>query len=199
MKAMKMITDPESFQLLADQTRRKMVFLLRVKDMTVSQIAGELNLTPQAVYHHIKKMQKADLVEVSREERLGHLIESYYRATAESFYLSMGSTGGSPSSRKIAIEQVKMALDMLPKLGFKLDYTEEQVAKLVDIRSKIENEAKMKKLEESVSSCCKDVDFGTSMLLTEFADTLQTTDAEYKNKVEVSRKLRELLFSLVKK
>ena len=199
MKAMKMITDPESFQLLADGTRRKMVFLLRVKDMTVSQIAAELNLTPQAVYHHIKKLQKADLVEVSREERLGHLIESYYRATAESFYLSMGSTGRSSSSRKIAIEQVKMALDMLPKLGFKLDYTEDQVAKLVDIRSKIENEAKMKKLEESVSSCCKDVDFGTSMLLTEFADTLQTTDAEYKNKVEASRKLREMLFSLVKK
>lgn len=199
MKAMKMITDPEAFQLLADQTRRKMVFLLRVKDMTVSQIAAELNLTPQAVYHHIKKLQKADLVEVSREERLGHLIESYYRATAESFYLSMGTTTGSAGSRRVAIEQVKMALGMLPKLGFKISYTEEEVAKLVDIRSKMEDEAKMKKLEESVSSCCKDVDFGTSMLLTEFADTLQTTDAEYKNKIEASKKLRELLLSMVKK
>jgi hypothetical protein len=94
---------------------------------------------------------------------------------------------------------VKLALDMLPKLGFKLDYTEEQVAKLVDIRSKIEDEAKMKKLEDTISNCCKDVDFGTSLLLTEFAETLQTTDAEYKNKIEASRKLRELLFSLVKK
>jgi DNA-binding transcriptional ArsR family regulator len=199
MKAMKMITDPEAFQLLADQTRRKMVFLLRVKDMTVSQIAAELNLTPQAVYHHIKKLQKADLVEVAREERVGHLIESYYRATAESFYLSMGKTSGSSSSRKVAIEQVKMALDNMLKLGFKLDYTDEQAAKLVDLRSKMEDEAKVKKLEETISSCCKDVDFGTSLLLTEFAETLQTTDAEFKNKVEASRKLRELLFSLVKK
>ena len=199
MKAMKMVTDPEAFQLLADQTRRKMVFLLRVKEMTVSQIAGELNLTPQAVYHHIKKLQKADLVEVSREERLGHLIESYYRATAESFYLSMGKTCAHPGSRKVAIEQVKLALDMLPKLGFKLDYTEEQVAKLVDLRSKTEDEAKMKKLEDAISSCCTDVDFGTSLLLTEFAESLQTTEAEFKNKVEASRKLRDLLFSLVKK
>jgi DNA-binding transcriptional ArsR family regulator len=199
MKAMKMITDPKAFQLLADETRRKMVFLLRVKDMTVSQIAAELNLTPQAVYHHIKKLQKADLVEVSREERLGHLIESYYRATAESFYLSMGTTSGSAGSRKVVMEQVKMALDKLPKLGFKLSYTEEQVAKLVDIRSKIEDEAKMKTLEESIAGCCKDVDFATSTLLTEFAATLQTTDAEYKNKLEASRKLRELLFSFVKK
>lgn len=199
MKAMKMITDPKAFQLLADETRRKMVFLLRVKDMTVSQIAAELNLTPQAVYHHIKKLQKADLIEVSREERLGHLIESYYRATAESFYLSMGKTGGSAGSRKVAIEQVKLALDNLSKLGFKLDYTDEQVAKLVDIRSKIEDEAKMKKLEDTISSCCKDVDFGTSLLLIEFAETLQTTDAEFKKKVEASRKLRELLHALVKK
>lgn len=196
---MKMITDPAAFQLLADETRRKMVFLLRVKDMTVSQIAAELNLTPQAVYHHIKKMQKADLIEVSREERLGHLIESYYRATAESFHLSMGKTSGHSGSRKVAIEQVKMALGMLPMLGFKLDYTEEQVAKLVDLRSKIEDEAKVKKLEETISSCCKDVDFSTSLLLTEFAETLQTTDAEYKSKEEASRKFRELLLSLIKK
>jgi DNA-binding transcriptional ArsR family regulator len=194
-----MITDPEAFQLLADETRRKMVFLLRVRDMTVSQIAAELNLTPQAVYHHIKRLQKADLVEVSREERVGHLIESYYRATAESFYLSMGKTKGHSGSRKIVIEQVKLALDMLPKLGFKLDYTEEQIAKLVDLRSKIEDEAKVKKLEDTISSCCTGVDFGTSLLLTEFAETLQTTDAEFKNRVEATKRLRELLFSLVKK
>jgi len=28
--------------------------LLRVKEMTVGQLAAELNLTPQALYHHIK-------------------------------------------------------------------------------------------------------------------------------------------------
>ncbi|MFO7618288.1 MAG: ArsR family transcriptional regulator [Thermoplasmata archaeon] len=45
MQTVKMITDPEAFQLLADETRRKMIYLLRVKDMTVSQIAEQMGLT----------------------------------------------------------------------------------------------------------------------------------------------------------
>ncbi len=197
MKSMKILTDPEAFQLLADATRRKMVFLLRVKEMTVSQIAAELNLTPQAVYHHIKKLQKADLVEVTREERVGHLIESYYQTTAESFHLNMGKTSVRPGSRKMAIEQVKSALDVLPKLGFKLSYTEEQAAKLVDLRSKLECEEKMKKLEDAISGL--NVDIATSLLLTEYAQALDTTDEEFDDQIEASKELRELLFSLVKK
>ncbi len=73
-------------KLLGDETRRKIVFLLRAKEMTVSKIADELNVTPQAVYHHIKKLVETELVEVTREVRVDHLIESYYRATAEVFH-----------------------------------------------------------------------------------------------------------------
>jgi DNA-binding transcriptional ArsR family regulator len=67
MKAIKVVDDPEKFKLLADDTRRRIVFLLRAKEMTVSQIASTLEVTPQAIYHHIKKLQKADLVKVTRE------------------------------------------------------------------------------------------------------------------------------------
>jgi predicted transcriptional regulator len=63
MKSLKIISDPEAFQLLGDETRRKIVFLLRVKEMTVSQISAELNVTPQAVYHHIKKLQTAEMID----------------------------------------------------------------------------------------------------------------------------------------
>ena len=90
MKAFKVIKDPEAFRLLADETRRRVIYLLRAKDMTVSQIAAELNLTPQAIYHHIRKMRDTGLVEVAREERVDHFIETYYRATAEIFNFSHG-------------------------------------------------------------------------------------------------------------
>ncbi len=96
MKSLKVISDPEAFQLLGDETRRKIVFLLRVKEMTVSQISAELNVTPQAVYHHIKKLQTAEMIEVTREERVGHLIESYYRTTAEVFICSVGNASSNP-------------------------------------------------------------------------------------------------------
>ena len=110
MQHLKLIRDPEAFQLLGDETRRKIIFLLRVKEMTVSQIAADLNITPQAVYHHIKKLQKADLIEVAREERVGHLIESYYQATAESFMFHIGPTD---PTQKLAQEQVRNVLNAL--------------------------------------------------------------------------------------
>jgi predicted transcriptional regulator len=197
MKAMKMVTDPKAFQLLADETRRKMVFLLRVKEMTVSQIAAELNLTPQAVYHHIKKLQTADLVEVVREERLGHLIESYYRTTADSFYLSMGKTPLRAGSRKVAIEQTKSALNALQKLGFKMVYTDDQAAQLVDLRAKMEDEERAKKCEEAISKL--DLDFATNILVADYTEILSVTDDEFEKNLNTAKKMRELLLSLVKK
>src|SRR5512139_527030 len=94
MKAVKHISDPEGFKILADETRRKIIFLLRAKELTVSQIADELNLTPQTVYHHIKRLVEAGMVEVTREVRVDHLIESYYMATAEVFHMTVGKTSG---------------------------------------------------------------------------------------------------------
>ena len=108
MKAIKVIKDPKAFYLFADETRRKIMHLLRVKEMNASQIAAELDLTPQAVYHHIKKLLKGGLVEVSREERCGHLIESYYRATAELFSFSQGkTTAKSLRDKKQAEERIE--------------------------------------------------------------------------------------------
>jgi len=198
MKPLKTITDPEAFQLLADETRRKIVFLLRVKEMTVSQIAAELNITPQAVYHHIKKLQKADLVEVVREERLGHLIESYYRTTAESFNFTVGKAHAQTSrGRKVVIEQTKTALNALKKLGFKPHYTEDQVSRLVDIQAKLEEECKCRKHEDAISEL-EDLDFPTRLTVAEYAEILSMTDADFKKNIEAKKKLRELLLTLIK-
>src|SRR3972149_142093 len=114
MKAFKTIRKPEAFQLLADETRRRIVYLLRAKEMAVSQIASDLNLTPQAIYHHIRKMRDADLVEVAPQERVDHFIETYYRATAEVFNLSHGE--GQPQA--VAEAKTLEAIQGLAKAGF---------------------------------------------------------------------------------
>ena len=68
MRTFKFIRDPNAFELMADDTRRRVVYLLRAKEMTVGQIHHELQLTPQAIYHHIRKLLDAGLVEVAKEE-----------------------------------------------------------------------------------------------------------------------------------
>jgi DNA-binding transcriptional ArsR family regulator len=195
LKPIKAIKDPEAFQLLGDETRRKIVFLLRVKEMTVSQIAAELNLTPQAVYHHIKKLQKADMVEVTREERIDHLIESYYRTTAETFFCSVGKT---PRSRELAEDQVRTVLNALKKLGFNLEFDENQISQLIDVWSKLDEYKGSEKFEDAIADL-NDVDFLTKQTVQKYAEIVSMSDKEFSKQQELKKKFRDLLISLVKK
>ena len=195
MKPIKAIKDPEAFQLLGDETRRKIVFLLRVKEMTVSQIAAELSVTPQAVYHHIKKLRKGGMVEVAREERIDHLIESYYRATAETFFCSVGKT---PRSRELAEDQVRTVLNALKRLGFSLEFDENQISQLIDVWSKLDEYKGSEKFEDAISNL-DEVDFLTKQTVQKYAETLAMSDEEFVRQQELRKKFRDLLISLVKK
>ncbi|MDH5439799.1 MAG: winged helix-turn-helix domain-containing protein, partial [Candidatus Bathyarchaeota archaeon] len=163
MKPIKVINDPEAFQLLGDETRRKIIFLLRVKEMTVSQIAAELNITPQAVYHHIKKLRNGDMIEVAREERIDHLIESYYRATAETFYCSVGKT---LRSTELAKEQMRSILNALKRLGFSLEYDENRISQLLDAQRRLKECCGFGKFEDAIADL-EDVDFITKQTVQE--------------------------------
>jgi len=195
LKPIKAIEDPEAFKLLGDETRRKIVFLLRVKEMTVSQIAAELDITPQAVYHHIKKLRKASMVEVTREERVDHLIESYYRATAETFFCSVGKT---PIGRELAKDQMRIVLNALKRIGFNLEFNENQISQLIDVWSEIDKGCCSEKFEDAISNL-DNVDFLTKQTLHEYAETLSISDEEFVKQQELRKKFRDLLLSLVKK
>jgi DNA-binding transcriptional ArsR family regulator len=195
MKPFKTIQDPEAFQLLADETRRKIVFLLRVKEMTVSQIAAELNVTPQAVYHHIKKLLKGDMVEVTKEVRIDHLIESYYRTTAETFNCSVGKTSHGAKAIK---EQTSIALKALKTLGFKIDYNEDVISRLAELQVGLEDCCGSGKFEDKISEL-DDVDFLTKQMVSEYAEDISMSDKDFDKQQELKKKFRELLRSLVKK
>ncbi len=195
MKAIKVVNDPQEFQLLADGTRRKIIFLLRATEMTVSQIASNLGLTPQAIYHHIKKLQKADLVTVEREERVGHLIESYYRATAEAFLCSVGVT---PSGREFFEKQTKTTLDALVRIGFKLEYDEDDIQHLIEKQDELLKCCGEKDYEENLKDTLDDIDNNTLALVKDFGTLIASTDEEFKKKQQLQREFRDALKSLEK-
>lgn len=195
MKAIKAINDPKAFQLLADGTRRKIVFLLRAKEMTVSQIAAGLNITPQAVYHHVKRLKKGDLIEVSKEVRVDHLIESYYRATAETFICSVGRVS---QDREYTKEQVTTVLQALKKLGFNLEFDEDQISQLVDLQVELEHDCCSSNFEDEISEL-DDVDFLTKQTVQKWAQTLSMSDEEFVRQQLITKKASDLLRSFVKK
>lgn len=202
MKAIQVLRDPEAFKLLADETRRKILYLLRVKDMTVSQLASELDLTPQALYHHIKKLLEGGMVEVAREERIGHLIESYYRAAAEDFLLSSGKLSAQTlRDKKLALEQVTVVLNALKKLGFNLDFDKDKISRLVDLRAELttectKNDEKCIRVEEEIWNM-DDLNFLTKQIACDFSTTLLMSDEGFVRQQETRKKLRDLLLSLV--
>lgn len=193
MKAFKTISDPEAFQLLADETRRKIIYLLRAKEMTVSQIAGELTLTPQAIYHHVRKMRDAGLVEVAREERVDHFIETYYRATAEIFHMAWGEG----TSQAHAEQKVLESLKALSKIGLAVEADPAVVSRLVALEMRIEKLGEKTEYSEAIASL-EDVDFFVKQGVSELAKVLKMSDAEFDEYLALIREHRELLRSLVK-
>jgi DNA-binding transcriptional ArsR family regulator len=193
MQHIKLIRDPEAFQLLGDETRRKIIFLLRVKAMTVSQMAADLNLTPQAIYHHIKKLLNASLVEVAREERVGHLIESYYQATAESFMFHIGPLD---PTQTVAQEQVRNILNALQRLGFPLNFRDEDIKHILEIQSKMNTCCGAEQFVDQIAKL-DDVDFLTKQMIEKYAETLSMSDAEFHEQQELQVALRQLLHSLI--
>lgn len=200
MKAVKVIKDPKTFQLLADDTRRKVIYLLRVKEMTVSQLASELNLTPQAVYHHIKKLLKGELVEVAREERVGHLIESYYRATAECYSLKEGKASAQTlRDKKLTKEQMTTVFNVLRKLDFHLDFDEDTFNQLINLQAQLEDCCTGIEKHEDVIYNMDELDWITRSQVESFVKNLSMSDEEFNRQHEIQRKFRNLLKSLVEK
>ena len=195
MKAVKVISDPEACRLLADEKRRSIIYLLRAKEMTVSQIADELNLAPQNLYHHIKKMLEADLVEVTREVRVGSLIESYYRATAEVFQITVGQTSG---SKELQTANIAAILASLKKIGFNITYNEEDIAKLSELTMKLDNNPVPKEYDAAISNL-EDIDLLVKQGLQEYTVILSMSEEQLKRKNALKQEFQNTLRSLANK
>jgi len=50
------------FQALNDETRRKIIDLLKAEDMTAGEIAEHFDISKPSISHHLDKLKQADLV-----------------------------------------------------------------------------------------------------------------------------------------
>ncbi len=190
MKEQKVIRDPGAFQLLADQTRMKIVYLLRANEMTAGQLAQALDLTPQTIYHHLKKLKEVDMIEVSKEERSDHLVESYYRATAGLFIFADGPC----ADEKHGAERMRFVLKGLDGLGFHIAINEKRVSQLSKLREELRGVREDPDLIAKVYDL-DNVDSSIGRDLIEFATMMKMDDREFERCLEVQRTLREWLLS----
>ncbi len=190
MKAFKVIRDPKGFEIIADKTRRRIIYLLRARELSVSQIADELDVTPQAIYHHIRKLLQGGLIEVAKEERIGHFIETYYKATAEVFEFTYGETSG----QEYGEVETREAIRAIEKVGFVLKVDDETIAKYVNLLTKIDTIGSIPELEEKIAEM-EDVDLLTSQHARKIARHLSMTDKQFDEILALEREARTLLKS----
>ena len=55
------------FKALNDTTRREILELLKEKDLTAGEIAGEFNISKPSISHHLDLLRQAGLVESVKE------------------------------------------------------------------------------------------------------------------------------------
>lgn len=157
--------------------------------MTVSQIAGELGFTPQAIYHHIRKMRKCGLVDVSREERVGHFIETYYRSAAEIFQFSLGEGKLTYANE----ERVGEAMECLHKLGIISKVPEkDELCKIVGMMDSMARAKGGNKHLEKIAAM-DEADLFVKETMMEFAEMVALTDHRLEEQLRMRRELRALL------
>jgi len=103
LKDFLIIKDPQVAKLFADPTRRDILHNLRHREMPPCQLAKILNKHVSSISYHLNALEEAGLVELSRTEVKGNLVERFYRATARMFIISYTlSEGLVPESEDVA-------------------------------------------------------------------------------------------------
>jgi DNA-binding transcriptional ArsR family regulator len=195
IRSFKFVTNPKAIDAVADETRRKIIYLLRAKEQTVSQLAEALGKTPQAIYHQIRKLTEAELVEVAREERVGHFIETYYRATAEVFEFRHGEPGAGRGGGKY---HVTSGLQALPKIGIPVNLDKDTVEQINMLKARISDREVDPELEEKIMSL-EDVDFLGKQHLYFFAKYAKMSNKEFEENIADEREIMRLLKSMTKR
>lgn len=74
---------PAQVKILSDPTRLRILTMLFERENTISGLARALGLTPATVHHHIGVLREARLIEPTRLEVRGNLVEKYYKMPAK--------------------------------------------------------------------------------------------------------------------
>ncbi len=191
--------DQEAFSLLEDRTRRRMLLLLRENELSAKDIALRLGMTPQNVYHHLKKMIEADLVAEVHERRSGHLIESFYTTTADTFVYHEDDIPENDNHRFIEV------LNGLNELGAGVQVSEENAVRLSELAKKKARLQRNPILIDDVCAFCGSSGYFTKFgpmdptllsKILQYSGIMNMSDDEFEDSLMIVRELRRQLLSM---
>lgn len=191
--------DKDAFSLLEDRTRRRMLLLLRESELSAKEIAERLSVTPQNVYHHLRRMMEAGLVVEVEERRSGHLIESYYTATADTFVYREDAIQENDTHRFLEV------LNGLNELGADVGVSEGNADALAELARRRNMLRRAPTVSEDICSFCGSSGYFTkfgpmdpSLLnrVIQYISLISMSDEEFEESLSLTRELRRMLLSM---
>lgn len=73
----------DQIKVLSNASRLQIMALLLEKEMTITELSEEIDITPQTAHHHVHELLDAGLIHVSREETEGNIVKRYYDVEEE--------------------------------------------------------------------------------------------------------------------
>ena len=81
------VTDPEAAKVLTDTREWNLLSIVINREVSLSELASEMNMSLPALSYRVKKLLKLGLLTVSRIERRKGSPIKYYRASAKHFFV----------------------------------------------------------------------------------------------------------------
>ncbi|MFW5928785.1 MAG: winged helix-turn-helix domain-containing protein [Candidatus Saliniplasma sp.] len=185
-KDVKVVRDPKAIKIAVEDTRSNILSLLRINDMSISQLAESLDKDQSTIYRHIKKLEEFGYLEPSGEKKTHHIPEKIYGRTAGVFLLCPSNIDtGQPSDMMVEWERNKAEriLELLNVMDYKSEDGEELVEDIsdifIDLKERVTNP--IEKSEDEIGK----ISFATLLRLELLLFLLeQRNDEELKKKVD---------------
>jgi DNA-binding transcriptional ArsR family regulator len=101
----------ELMKILSDPRRSRILHLASDKPVTVKMLAEQLGEDPLRLYYHVKKMLKAELLELVDTRQQGNLTEHYYKAINFDHVIYKGNVEEQAEHVELAVSLVHRRLD----------------------------------------------------------------------------------------
>ncbi len=124
MKEIEIVSDPETIKVIIEDTRSKILKLLRFRDMTISELSSILNKDISTIFRHVKKLEKAGLVEVTGERRVHNVPEKVYGRTVKTIFLAPEAYEKSAFTRRYQERTAEQIREALLDMGYFVEDTE---------------------------------------------------------------------------
>jgi DNA-binding transcriptional ArsR family regulator len=105
------VQERQQLRALADEHRAKIVFLLRERAASISELAAALDSPKGTVGHHVKVLERAGLIRIVRTRKVRALTEKYYGRVARLFVLRSDESLPDELAGALAAMMLRQAAD----------------------------------------------------------------------------------------